>query len=277
MPITESIHITESSTKTYVISHMPAGALKGIIILVHGLGEHIRRYDQQLSYFNDQGYGVIGADLIGHGRTEGVRGTWKSMESNYHIIDHLFIEAARIDPTLPVFLYGHSMGGNIAARYVVIKNPGIRGLILTGPAIKTPKDLPSFLVRAVMAAPEWIKNIRIPNGLDLSSLCTDEDVVRQYIADPLVHNRVSLGAGATILDNAETLLSHTWIPPFPVLMMHGADDRITLPSGTESLKNKWSGKVDLKIWPGMLHEIHNEKEKRAVWQFTIDWLDQIVS
>jgi alpha-beta hydrolase superfamily lysophospholipase len=277
MALIESIRIleSESTTKIYFVHHIPAGIVKAVVVLVHGLGEHIRRYDEQLFYFNERGVAVMGADLIGHGRTEGQRGSWISMESNYKIIKELITLAHEEYPNLPVYLYGHSMGGNIAARYCVLKNPSIQGLILTGPAIKTPKDLPYFMVKGVLAAPAWIKNIRISNGLNLKSLCSVEAVVSQYLSDPLVHNRISLGAGATIFENAYSLLNDSWTPPYPVLLMHGAQDQITLPAGTESLKNHWGTGAELKIWTGMLHEIHNEKEKLKVWQSMLDWLERI--
>lgn len=277
MALVESIRIleSESSTKIYFVHHLPAGKAKAVILLVHGLGEHIRRYDEQFLYFNERGFAVMGADLIGHGRTEGKRGSWTSMEPNYSIVQELITLAHQEYPNLPVYLYGHSMGGNIAARYCVLKKPSINGLILTGTAIKTPKDLPYFMVKRVLAAPAWIKNMRISNGLNLKSLCSVETVVSQYLSDPLVHNRISLGAGATIFENAYLLLRQPWTPPYPVLLMHGAMDQITLPVGTESLKNHWGASAELKIWTGMLHEIHNEKEKLKVWQYMIDWLDRI--
>jgi len=275
MAIIESIRILESSTKVYFAQFKPGKKPKGVILLVHGLGEHLRRYDEQLLYFNEEGYAIIGADLIGHGRTEGPRGSWVSMESNYTIIRELFDQARLEYPQVPVYLYGHSMGGNIAARYCLLKNPNLQGLILTGPAIKTPKDLPYILVKAVQRAPAMIKNIRISNGLNLKSLCSDETIVKLYLSDPLVHDRISLGAGASIFENAHILLNQAWTPPYPVLMMHGAKDQITLPAGTEALKNHWGPLPELKIWADMLHEIHNEKGKHAVWQYIIEWLNGI--
>lgn len=274
MPLTESIRIIESSTRVYTATYTPFEQPVGIILMVHGLGEHIRRYDEQFFYFNQKGYAVIGADLIGHGRTEGHRGTWLSMNSNYEIIDLLFDMAKQDFPNLPVYLYGHSMGANIAARYAVLKNPDIKGLILTGPAIKTPKDPPYFLVRWLLAAPRRIKNIRISNGLNLKSLCTDENVVRKYLSDPLVHDRISLGTAASIFENAHDLLHAPWNALCPVLMMHGSDDTLTLPGGTEALKNHWTGNIEYKLWHGMLHEIHNEKEKQQVWDYLLKWLNQ---
>ncbi len=275
MAIVESIRILESSTRVYFAQFTPDNKPKGVILLVHGLGEHLRRYDEQLLYFNEEGYAVIGADLIGHGRTEGPRGSWITMEPNYTIISELFTIARREYPQVPVYLYGHSMGGNIAARYCLLKNPDLQGLILTGPAIKTPKDLPYFLVKAVLGAPATIKNIRISNGLNLKSLCSDETIVQLYLSDPLVHDRISLGAGASIFENAHVLLNQAWTPPYPVLMMHGDKDLITLPAGTEALKNHWGPRAELKIWTDMLHEIHNEKGKHKVWQYLLEWLSRI--
>ena len=87
---------------------------------------------------------------------------WHSIEDHFEVIDKLIKEANEKYKGLPLILYGHSMGGNIAAGYVIDKRPTINGLILTGSAIKTPKDLPLFLLNTVLSCPSFIKNTIIP-------------------------------------------------------------------------------------------------------------------
>lgn len=275
MAFLESIYSTRSGKKTYVAEYPIQTRPSGLVILVHGLGEHIRRYDEQFQYFNARGYACLAADLAGHGRSDGRRGLWSTMDEQYAVIDHLFAIARDKYQDIPWILYGHSMGATIAARYMQLRHTAIRAAMLTGIPVKTPKDMPRFLVRAILASPAWIKNITIKNGLNIQSLCGDPQVVDKYLADPLVHDRVSLGAGATILDNAYHLLHTPWTPPYPVLVMHGELDKISYAEGSTLLKSVWKKNTDLKIWPGMMHEIHHETQKQKVWDHMLSWLDDL--
>ena len=274
MALSDYYQIISNSRKTY-IAEWACDHPKAVVILIHGLGEHIRRYDEQFNYFNSKKMVCLSADLKGHGRSEGPRGIWNSIEDHYEIIDKLVDIVFSKYKGLPLVLYGHSMGGNIAAGYVINKRPKINGLILTGAAIKTPKDLPLFLINAVLSGPSFIKNRVIPNGLNLQSLCTDQKIVEMYKADPLVHDRVSLGAGAIILKNAKSLLQYKIENNFPVLLMHGENDKICYPSGTKMLQEIFTKKVVLKFWPNRLHEIHNDIDKIQVWDYMIQWINQI--
>jgi alpha-beta hydrolase superfamily lysophospholipase len=272
---TESVHVFTGNRKTYVFA-TEADHSKAMVLLVHGLGEHVRRYDQQLDFFAKNGYSTLAADLPGHGRSEGKRGVWLYAEEHYKVVDGLMSLAKSTYPHLPVILYGHSMGGNLAAGYVQKRSPEIKGLILTGSAIKTPKDMPGFIVNTVLKAPHFIQNMTIANGLNLKSLCSDSEIVEKYKRDPLVHARISLGGGSVILANAAQIISTPYAPPFPVLIMHGADDKITFPQGSSDLASLWKGNVTLKIWPGMLHEIHNETGKLSVWEEMIRWMNTVI-
>lgn len=272
MKRTESVHAFNGNLKTYVYS-TEADRTKAVVLLVHGLGEHARRYDEQLEFFGNNGYACLAADLPGHGRSEGKRGVWLHVEEHYKVIDGLFNWSKSTYPDLPIILYGHSMGGNLAAGYVLDRNPVISGLMLTGSAIKTPKDMPLFMVNTVLKTPHVIQNITIANGLNLKSLCNDPEIVEKYIHDPLVHDRISLGGGATILANAAKIMSIPFSPPYPILIMHGENDTITYPKGSSDLASRWKGNITLKIWPGMLHEIHNEPGKLMVWEEMIKWME----
>ncbi len=276
MALSEYYQVISNNRKTY-FAEWACDQPKAILILVHGLGEHIRRYDEQFYYFNLQQIACLSADLKGHGRSEGPRGVWHSIEDHFEVIDKLIKEANEKYKGLPLILYGHSMGGNIAAGYVIDKRPTINGLILTGSAIKTPKDLPLFLLNTVLSCPSFIKNTIIPNGLNLKSLCSDQKIVELYKSDPLVHDRVSLEAGAIILKNAQNLMQYKVENNYPVLLMHGENDIICYPSGTKLLQEVFTKKVILKFWPDMLHEIHNEKDKLQVWDYMLHWINQIQS
>ena len=110
---------------------------RGIICIVHGFGEHGGRYAHVADFFNKQGYAVLAIDNRGHGKTEGKRGHTPSFDSYLDDIDVFLTETKQRLKDVPMFLYGHSMGGNLTLNYVIRRKPTIlRGLVVTGPWIR---------------------------------------------------------------------------------------------------------------------------------------------
>ena len=106
-----------------------------VVILAHGYGEHIGRYEHVAAALGARGAVVAGPDHLGHGRSEGERVLVADYE---HVIDdlHAVVEAVTAEhPGLPVVLVGHSMGGLIAARYAQRHGDGLAGLVLSGPVL----------------------------------------------------------------------------------------------------------------------------------------------
>ena len=125
-------------SRRYAAEWEPAdeGRPRGVIALVHGMGEHVGRYRHVAEMFTEAGYAVIGFDQVGHGRTEGKRGHTKSYPALLDGIDAMLAEAKKRFPGAPIFLYGHSMGGNVTLNYVLRRKPGIVGAIVTGPWLR---------------------------------------------------------------------------------------------------------------------------------------------
>jgi alpha-beta hydrolase superfamily lysophospholipase len=273
--MTESYHYFLPRLKTYTYRISPSNP-KAVVVLIHGLGEHAGRYREQIHYFADRSLAVFTGDLPGHGRSEGIRGDWNHIDELYILIQGFIRLAKEEYPALPIILYGHSMGGNLAAGFTLSNHPAIQGAIFTGSAIYTPKDIPISLAKLITRGPNWLRKIRIKNGLDLNSLCGDQTVTEAYRTDPLVHNQISLGAGASILLNAHSILQSKPTNALPVLVMHGALDRICFPKGSEELAKLFGSASTIKIWANMYHEIHHEVNKNLVWDFTIEWIQKNV-
>ena len=94
---------------------------KGIIALVHGMGEHSSRYaDFVVPKFNEAGYSVIAFDQFGHGKTKGKRGHCPNYEAVLNSVENLLKKSDEfLGVDLPVFLYGHSMGGNVVSNFII--------------------------------------------------------------------------------------------------------------------------------------------------------------
>jgi alpha-beta hydrolase superfamily lysophospholipase len=248
----------------------PTGSPRATVCLVHGLGEHVGRYGHVGVAFTDARLALIGTDLRGHGRSGGPRGHTPSYA---RLLDDVDCLLALAGPTLPIFLYGHSMGGNIVLQYALTRPSSIRGVIATGPWLRLrhpPPPLQQWMARIV---PHVFPSLTIANGLDAAGLSRDPAVARAYVEDPLVHDRISAQLGGSMLRAGEATLAQAGRMRPPVLLMHGADDPITDPAATESLYEAIPGPdKTLRLWTGLRHEIHNEPEQAEVLQVMVDWM-----
>lgn len=249
-------------------------APKGVICMVHGLGEHINRYAHVASFFNKNGYAFYGNDHYGHGKSGGAKGHTPSYESLLVEVDTLIETAQNENPNVPIYLYGHSMGGNIALNYLFIRNPKIAGVIATGTPIILPNPPSAALVAIGKIMRKVYPKFAQPNGLELKYLSKDQAIIDAYVADDLVHDRVTSELGLALIERGEWLIETDRKTDIPLLLMHGAEDGITAPEGTVELSKITEGDVTLKIWKNMYHEIHNEIDKQAVLDFILNWIEK---
>lgn len=244
---------------------------KAVVVVVHGLAEHCGRYDYVTRAFNQAGYGVYRFDNRGHGRSGGERAYVDSFHDYFDDAD-VVVEKARADyPNLPVFLLGHSMGGFIAAGYGA-KYPGkLRGEVFSGAAVR---PLPAFAFLDDMENYRARGREALPNALG-HLVSRDPAVVRDYAADPLVLKSITLQlAGAVWKDGVAWVGGHAAFIDAPCLILHGGDDRIVPPDASQWLHGNVSSRdKTLKMYPGLYHEIMNEREKDEVLTDIVDWLD----
>ena len=109
----------------------PQGEVKGIVSTVHGLGEHIGRFDHVAEYLSSHGYAFLGVDLLGHGRSPGARGHVGKYEHIMEQIDTLLYRVSNVFSDAFLFVYGHSMGGNIVLNYLARRQPELAGAVVT--------------------------------------------------------------------------------------------------------------------------------------------------
>jgi alpha-beta hydrolase superfamily lysophospholipase len=246
------------------------------IALVHGLGEHSGRYEHVAAYFNSHKINVVAVDLFGHGKTEGKKGHTPQMDDYLWQIDFLIDLTQKLAPGLPVFLYGHSMGGCLVLNHLYKKQPKIAGLIASAPAVQPGFKVPALKLLIGKIGRKLAPGLIQKNGLDLGNLSHDPTVAEKYIADPLVHDLLSAELGMGILEYGNWLETHETKSQVPVLMMHGTDDKLTNFAASKAFSEKAKGNITFKPWPGMYHEIHNETDKQKVFEYTLDWIKKII-
>jgi alpha-beta hydrolase superfamily lysophospholipase len=247
--------------------------LKGVVTLVHGLGEHGGRYAYVADVLGRAGYALLTFDLRGHGKTAGPRGDAR-LPDILNDMDRLLAEARRRWPGKPLFLYGLSLGGLLVLYFTLQRKPRLNGVVASGPGLKTPLEKQKAKVALANLLVSLLPHLILASGLKPEDICRVRTVVEAYQKDPLVHNKVSLSLARDALAAGRWALDHAaeFVPP--LLLMQGSADRLVYPEGSQQFAQLAPGDVTLKIWDGLYHEIHNEPEKEDVLRFLVDWLDR---
>lgn len=265
-----------SAGNTLHFLHWPLEGANAVICIVHGMGEHVERYHHVAKFFSKNGFATLGFDHQGHGQSTGKRGHSEGLESMLDDIDLLLLEARQLYPNSLIFLYGHSMGGNLVLNHFLRRKPSITGLIATAPWVRLPNPPSAFLVGFAKIMCHILPKLTQANGLDVNGLSNDPEVAKTYQADPLVHDRVSVRLGAELLAGASWLNAFAGQAPCPTLLMHGEKDPITSPAGTSDFAKRLTGDVTWKPWPGLKHEIHNEPQQAEVLAFLVEWMKRVL-
>lgn len=265
------LHTTDN-LKLFGHSWQPdTGAVKASVALVHGMGEHIMRYDHWAEKFVNQGYAVTGMDHRGHGRSEGKRGHIPSYESLLQDVDMLIKKSLKFYPDKPVILYGHSLGGNIVLNHALTRK-NIPRYIVTSPWLKLAFEPPKIKLVLAQLMKRIMPGLLQSSGLITRHLSHDPEVIKACENDPLVHDRISVRMFISAYTRGEWALANAGKLDRSVLLMHGGDDKLTSVDASRQFAEKAGKNVEFKIWEEMYHELHNEKIKDEVFEYIIDWL-----
>jgi alpha-beta hydrolase superfamily lysophospholipase len=251
----------------------PEGPPRGRVLLVHGLGEHMGRYAPVAEQLRAWGFAVRGYDHYGHGRSEGPRG---DMVNARCLMGDL---ACMIDVTRqlslaqgePLIVLGHSLGGLISASAVAAQLRPIDGLVLSSPALATSAHWVQKILLAVL--PRVAPHLCVDNGLKAHFLARDPQVVQAYLADALVHRRISAGLAQWIMTQAPLTLAQAADWRVPTLLMYAQDDHLVNPAGSVQFALQAPACVTSHGFEGMYHEIFNDPNKALVFDGLKAWLD----
>ncbi|HWV26431.1 MAG TPA: lysophospholipase [Aeromicrobium sp.] len=259
--------------QTYWRAWLPDSRPDGVVVLVHGLAEHIGRYEYLAATLTGEGYAVYGLDHHGHGKSAGTPGNIGRMSALVADVHTLRGRAEAAHPGVRVFLVGHSLGGLITLDYLVTQGEtGLSGAVLSGAAVDP--SVGSALERAIAPVlSTLVPNLQIVD-LGGENVSRDQDVVAAYQSDPLVyHGKIRARTGAESLKAIGRVTVGLPKLSLPVLVLHGGDDLLAAPSGGQ-LVHDTIGSTDkaLKIYDGLYHEIFNEPEKDDVIGDVVAWL-----
>ena len=251
---------------------------KFVVLFVHGMGEHFHRYDEIARHFQQSGAACLGYDLPGFGKSEGKRGHAPSIEAFYETVDIAKKQLMDLYPQVPMVLYGHSMGGNTVLSYILRHDPSdFAAVISSSPWIRLPDPTPALRVMLAKMMnviwPAYTEN----TGIDPHLVSKDEETVKAYIADPLVHGFVSASTGLSMTLAAEFLDTYKGGMPIPCLLMHGDHDSVTECQATIDFYNRNTENTTLKIWEGRFHETHNDRPRVPVFDYSLNWINNSIN
>ena len=257
-----------------------ASASRGSVLIVHGLGEHIGRYAHVAAQLNAWGWSVQAYDQRGHGRSEGPRGRLPAADDLLLDLAQV-IDAARAAMPGPLVLLGHSLGGLIAARFVAggigVAEPWYRkvdALVLSSPALDAGMKARQKLLLALLGT--LTPNLALSNGLKPEWISRDAQVVRNYRADPLVHDRVTPRLVRFIVDAGRTVAERAAAWTVPTLLLYAGSDRCVAPAGSAGFAAAApQALVAAHEFRPLFHEIFNEPEQADVFGVLHQWLDTL--
>ena len=257
----------------------PCAHARATVLIVHGLGEHIGRYEPVAAQLLRSGRSVVGYDQRGHGASEGARGALNQPDDLLADLA-LVIDAVRRQHPGPLTLLGHSMGGAVAARFVSGELEGtsapawfrpVDALVLSSPALDPGMSGAQKLALAVLG--RLAPDLSVGNGLKPEWISRDAAVVKAYLADPQVHDRITPKLARFIAASGAFVRAHAAQWRMPTLLLYAGADRCVAPAGSAAFAAAAPpGVVSARVFSLLFHEIFNEPEQAEVFAALAAWL-----
>ncbi|GAB4526557.1 MAG: monoacylglycerol lipase [Anaerolineales bacterium] len=273
MQHTEGSFESSDGLKMYYQAWLPEDARRGVVCIVHGIGEHSGRYANVVNVLVPAGFAVYGMDNRGHGRSEGVRGGLPAWAALHTDLGQSLAMVRQAQPDVPLFLMGHSLGGLIVLGYALRHSDGLRGVVASAPSLQS-KGISPLLMALARLLSRVTPNLTMKTGLDASAISRDPAVVQAYVNDPLVH------ALATPRMATESEAEMAWVNAragqwqLPLLMLHGDADRLVPLEGTRTFFEQAPVEdKTLHVYPGGFHESHNDLHKEQAIGDILAWLE----
>lgn len=251
---------------------LPIGDPRAVIVLAHGAGEHLGRYEHVAARLVSEEYAVYALDHRGHGRSDGPRALVDRVSNAVADIDQLVGVATSEHPGVDLFLLGHSMGGCLAVSYATKHQDRLRGLLLSGPLAAL--DAAPAPVRLIARGLSAVAPRLGVFAVDPSLISRDPEVVSEYQNDPLVHHgKLPVRTVAELAAAVESFPESVGAITVPTLIMFGTADQLAPPAGSKMLNERISA-TDKTLIPyeGLYHEIFNEPEQQQVLDDLCAWL-----
>lgn len=275
MPRYETQWTAKDGVRLSAYEWSPASAEpRAVIVLTHGHGEYAHKYEHVGQMFAERGYALQAYDLRGHGRSGGPRGHAPRYAVLLDDLDTAVAAARKRHPGKPVFLYGHSLGGQITLNYAIDRQPEAAGVVLSAPWLQLTYRPPAWKVSLAYALAGVAPSFAQDTGLKDAVPMTHDEALRASYPDPhLAHSWMSARLGVDALAFGEQALARAAELRRPVLILHGGDDGVFKPEVSRAFLERAGASDKTMIeYPGMYHEVHNEVERARVFDDVLNWL-----
>ena len=290
---------SNGSTLIHCVKWVPENPI-GVIQIVHGITEHIDRYEEFANYMVNQGYIVIGNDHLGHGKSIitdkpkmfiGELGSWNYLVKDINTLYEIITEEYK----LPTYLIGFSLGSFVSRHYLIDYNPFYKKAILVGTGIQ-PNIVLNILKLIVKGE---VKKIGVENTskfirelsfgtynkqikdakTDYDWLTSSEEEINKYINDPLVGKDTTGSLFYELLDGmvyTSKLSNIKKMKELPILLLSGLDDPVgSKGNGVKKLENIYKKNnidVSLKLYEGKRHDLFHETNKLEVFNDILTYI-----
>ena len=242
--------------------------------VVHGLGDHARRYERFAQAMTRYGFGTFAVDLRGHGKSAGPRGhvgRWSEWtEDVAAFVRH--VEGIAGGEVVPL---GHSFGGAALLSTVLEhKLPTASRFVLSSPALRLKVSVPALKLTLGKAASKILPRLTLNNEVNPKTLSRIPEVVEAYRTDPLVHNKISLRMYAEWSEACQRIFKNAGEIKLPFLILAGTDDQLIDPEGSKELHKLTPSSSELRLLEGRYHEPFNDLDNEEVFSLIAHWLSK---
>lgn len=253
-------------------SWLPAVPARAVVVINHGVNSHGGQYLWAAEQFAKAGFVVYALDMRGRGKSEGRRFFVRHVDEHTEDLHRMIRLAKQEHPGLLVFLLGHSAGGVVACSYALQHQEELSGLICESFAFQLP--VPGFLLSIIKLTALVAPGLPMFR-LKMEDFSRDPDAVATLLADPLTRGEVQPAAtGKALVNAAERLRVSFPRITLPVLILHGTQDKATMPEGSQFFFDH-AGSADktLKLYEGHYHDLLNDYGKEEVLADIRGWID----
>ncbi|ORX43193.1 alpha/beta-hydrolase [Hesseltinella vesiculosa] len=248
-------------------------------VIFHGFGEHCARYEELCQRLAAEGVQCHGIDERGFGETAKKHHSFGNNQGYDIALKDVNETVNRVkQDNVPLFVYGHSMGGGLLLNYLARTFDGvskITGAIASAPLVRLQTPVPALKYYPLKMASYVLPSMTTRSPLDASFMSHDPEEVQKYISDPLVNDFISLGTARSILEEGENILQVASRVQRPILFSHGTGDMVNSYDASKLAFDKVSSSdKQFKSWKDLKHELHLERqpEREQVIQCYIDWV-----
>jgi alpha-beta hydrolase superfamily lysophospholipase len=249
-------------------------APRGVVVLVHGIGDHSGLYPFLVEHLVARGWAVHAFDQRGNGRSPGRRGhveRWALFRDDLAVFVDRVTRAVRAGS---VFLVGNSLGGLLVLDYALARPEGLAGVVAVAPALSLAGVPRALLLLGRIASVVW-PGLSLETGLDLDGIARDRDIARLILGDPLFHRRATARLSTETAAAIDCVLARANHIRVPTLLLHGGDDRMVPPAGTRAFARRAPpALVEYREYPAAFHALLADLDREAPLADLERWLGE---